>query len=159
MLIFLSPLGVSESPLVMPDPGWSQVPRDGSDFNLLRERGCTSLSINTCGLDWTHLKSLAVNEREREVTRLYRPVIICWERPGEGRCEEPEPRQLPQAGNRVLNHSRLLRADPDYLFNPSQGWKNRLRRQQISLFTWSKYIKASFLLQTLAECSLWDLCI
>lgn len=59
------------------DPGWNEVSREGSDFTLLRERVCISLSINTWGLDWTHLESLAVNEREREVTRLYRPIIIC----------------------------------------------------------------------------------
>lgn len=64
-------------PLVMLDPAWNEVPQEGSDFNLLRERLCASLSINTCGLDWTHLKSLAVNEREREVTRLYRAIIMC----------------------------------------------------------------------------------
>lgn len=62
-------------------PSWcwtrTEVPREGSDFTLLRERVCISLSINTWGLDWTHLESLAVNEREREVTGLYRPIIIC----------------------------------------------------------------------------------
>lgn len=72
-----SPLWVLESPLMMLGPGWNEVPWEGSDFNLLRERVCTSLSINTWGLDWTHLKSLAVNERDCEVTRLYRAIIIC----------------------------------------------------------------------------------
>lgn len=62
---------------MMLDPGRNEVPREGSNFNLLRERVCTSLSINTWGLDWTHLKSLAVNERDCEVTRLYRAIIIC----------------------------------------------------------------------------------
>ncbi len=65
--------------LMMSGPCSDKVPWDNGDFNLLRECVCTSLSINTCRLDWTHLESLAVNEREREVTGLYRPVIICLE--------------------------------------------------------------------------------
>lgn len=74
-------------PLLMLDLAGEEVPREGSDFTLLRERLCISLSINTCGLDWTYLESLAVNEREREVTRLYRPIIICQQ----GSCShQPE---------------------------------------------------------------------
>ena len=73
------PLGVLNPPKKL-NPSWNEVPWEDSDFNLLRERVCTSLSINTWGLDWTHLKSLAVNERDCEVTRLYRAIIICLER-------------------------------------------------------------------------------
>lgn len=73
----MSTQGLWAVPLMILDPGWNEVSREGSDFTLLRERVCISLSINTWGLDWTHLESLAVNEREREVTRLYRPIIIC----------------------------------------------------------------------------------
>lgn len=128
-------------PLMMLDPGWNEVPRESSDFNLLSERVCTSLSINTWGLDWTHLKSLAVNEREREVTRLYRPIIICRERAGEQ--NRPRAREEQRSVNMFnLNYSvtqgtsywtktgscgpiELINwyIDSDYLYNSSQSWR------------------------------------
>lgn len=101
-----SPLGSS---IMILDPGGDEVPQEGSDFTLSREQACVSLSINTWGLDWTHLESLAVNEREPEVTRLYRPIIICLG----GTSRDPPQHQLSHAGNRVLIHRRLLWADRD----------------------------------------------
>lgn len=84
-------------PSASPDVGpCLSPPGEGSDFTLLRERLCISLSINTCGLDWTYLESLAVNEREREVTRLYRPIIICQQ----GNCS-----RLREQGQHLVFHT------------------------------------------------------
>lgn len=91
------------------DLGWDEVPQEGSDFTLSRERVCVSLSINTWRLDWTHLESLAVNEREPEVTRLYRPIIICLG----GTSKDPPQHQLAHAGNQLLTLCRLIWTDHD----------------------------------------------
>lgn len=91
------------------DPGWDEVPQEGSDFTLSREQACVSLSINTWRLDWTHLESLAVNEREPEVTGLYRPIIICLG--GTGR--DPPQHQFSHEGSQLLTRCRLIWADGD----------------------------------------------
>lgn len=91
------------------DPGWGEVPQEGSDFTLSREQTCVSLSINTWRLDWTHLESLAVNEREPEVRRLYRPSIIWLG----GTRRDPPQHQLSHARHQLLTSHRLIWADCD----------------------------------------------
>lgn len=130
MLIFCSKCDQvhSGTPLMMSDQAEMSHRRAAISIHL--ERVCTSLSINTWGLDWTHLKSLAVNERDCEVTRLYRAIIIClWGGRGQSSgqkwprmCEVQRSaltrctlnnsgslsRQLSHAGREVLNQNQLL---------------------------------------------------